>query len=93
MFNEIYILKYLGGEKIVVGDFNLDPDTKSLGILERNLRNLIKEYDVPTTRSTLYTRKSKFADYVLVSPGVKIIDFHVSNVAVSDHLPMILEFT
>lgn len=80
------------GEKIVAGDFNLNPDTESLKILENNFRNLIKEYSIPTTRSALYTRKFKFADYILVSPEVKVIDFQVPDVVISDHLPMILEF-
>lgn len=80
------------GEKIVVGDFNLAPDTQSLKMLEKNLKNLIKECNIPTTRSSLYTRGHKFADYTLVSPGIKVVDFQVPNVAISDHLPMILEF-
>lgn len=75
-----------------MGDFNLDPDTKSLKILERNLKNLIKEYKISTTRSSLYARQHKFADYVLVSPGIKVINFQVPDIAISDHLPMILEF-
>ncbi len=81
------------GLKIMAGDFNLDPDTQSLKILEKNLKNLVKEYNIPTTRSSLYTRGHKFADYILVSQGIKVIDFQVPNTSVSDHLPMILEFT
>jgi exonuclease III len=81
------------GEKIVVGDFNLDPDTESLKLLEKNLKNLIKDYSIKTTRSSLYTRENKFADYTLASLGIRIIDFQVPNVAVSDHLPMILKFS
>ena len=79
-------------EKIVVGDFNLDPDTKSLKILENHLINLIKKYAIPTTRTSLYTGKHKFADYTLVSPGIKVINFQVPNISISDHCPMILEF-
>lgn len=81
------------GKKIIAGDFNLYPNTKSLTLLEDGFRNLIKDYNISTTRSALYTRKFKFADYILVSPEVKVIDFQVPNVAISDHLPMILEFT
>lgn len=80
------------GEKIIVGDFNLDPDSKSLRILESNLINLIREYPISTTRSNLYTKQHGFADYTLVSSGVNVIDFQVPNISVSDHLPMILEF-
>ncbi|MDO8658798.1 MAG: endonuclease/exonuclease/phosphatase family protein [Candidatus Levybacteria bacterium] len=81
------------GEKIIAGDFNLNPDTESLKMLEKNFKNLIKEYRTSTTRSNLYTRSHKFADYILVSDGVKIIDFQVPNITVSDHLPIILEFS
>lgn len=81
------------GEKIITGDFNLYPNTKSLTMLEDSFKNLIKEYDISTTRSALYTRKFKFADYTLVTSRVKVIDFKVPNIVVSDHLPMILEFT
>ncbi|MDP2638198.1 MAG: endonuclease/exonuclease/phosphatase family protein [Candidatus Levybacteria bacterium] len=88
---EQFMQKDIGG-KILAGDFNLNPDTRSLKILEKNLKNLIKEYRVKTTRSSFYTRKYKFADYILVSPEIEIIDFKVPNIAVSDHLPMILEF-
>ncbi|MBI2028017.1 MAG: endonuclease/exonuclease/phosphatase family protein [Candidatus Levybacteria bacterium] len=81
------------GEKIVVGDLNLDPDTKSLKILENHLTNLIKKYNISSTRTSLYTRRHKFADYTLVSPGIKVINFEVPNINISDHRPMILEFT
>lgn len=81
------------GEKIVTGDFNLNPGTKSLKIIENHFTNLVKKYSIPTTRSNLYKGPYKFADYILVSSGVGIIDFQVPNVSVSDHLPMILKFT
>lgn len=81
------------GEQILCGDFNLNIDTQSLKILEKNMKNLIKEYQIPTTRSGLYNWGDKFADYVFVSPEVKVINFQVPNIEVSDHLPMILEFS
>lgn len=78
--------------KILCGDFNLDINTKSLKILEEKMINLIKEYQILTTRSKLYNRGDKFADYTFVSPNVNVLDFQVPNIEVSDHLPMILEF-
>ncbi len=81
------------GEKILVGDFNLDINTQSIKILESNLRNLIKEYHIPTTRSKHYNKTDdKFADYTFASPDVKVLSFTVPDVDISDHLPMILEF-
>lgn len=82
------------GGKILCGDFNLDINTKSLKILEGTMNNLIKEYKIPTTRSKLYDRTDdQFADYTLVSPDINIIDFQVPYVEISDHLPLILEFS
>lgn len=79
--------------KILCGDFNLLPNTQSMKILEENMRNLIKEYNIPTTRNKQYKGKEKHADYILVSPDVKIKQFKVINIEVSDHLPLLLEFT
>jgi endonuclease/exonuclease/phosphatase family metal-dependent hydrolase len=74
------------------GDFNLQPETKSLAILEKGMRNLIKEFNIDTTRNYLYDHKEKYADYFLVSPEVKILSFKVIDTLVSDHLPLVLEF-
>ena len=81
------------GGKIICGDFNLLPDTKSVAILEVNMLNLIKKFGIQSTRSRLYTKDSlKFADYMIASKGIKIKSFEVPNITVSDHLPMVLEF-
>lgn len=65
-------------------------------MLEKGMINLIKEYKIPTTRNKLAVRYDqiidKFADYIIVSSGVKVLDFQVPNIEISDHLPMILEF-
>ena len=83
----------VSGEKIICGDFNLLPDTKSVAILEVNMLNLIKKFGIQSTRSRLYTKDSlKFADYMIASKGIKIKSFEVPNITVSDHLPMVLEF-
>jgi endonuclease/exonuclease/phosphatase family metal-dependent hydrolase len=78
-------------EKIVVGDFNLNPDTESLAIVEEGMRNLIKEYGITTTRTSFYDKDSKFADYALVSSGIEVIDFKVLPEEVSDHAALYLE--
>lgn len=84
------------GAKILVGDFNLNPDTKSLTILESNMKNLVKEYKVASTRSSKfydwYKFGDTFADYILVSNDVEVLDFKVLQDQVSDHLPLYLEF-
>ena len=82
------------GGKILCGDFNLSIKTESLKILEKDMRNLIKEYKIPTTRSELYDRADdKFADYTFVSKDIEISNFQVPSIEVSDHLPMVLEFS
>lgn len=84
------------GAKILCGDFNLMPETKSVALLEENLTDLIKTFHIRETRGKLspFFGKSDaqhFADYMFVSPDVRVIDFKVPDAGVSDHLPMILE--
>jgi endonuclease/exonuclease/phosphatase family metal-dependent hydrolase len=77
---------------ILVGDFNLNPDTKSIALFEDfGLRNLINEYYIPSTRTQLYTKDSSFADYAFTSPEIKIKKFKVLPDVVSDHTPLYLE--
>ncbi len=81
---------------ILCGDFNLNPDTESIGMLDKKLRNLIKEYKITNTRNEVswrkFNTKQYFADYTFVSPDVKVKSFEVPYNEVSDHLPMILDF-
>lgn len=86
-------LNKIEGKKILCGDFNLLPGTQSLDILEEGMINLIKSYKIKTTRSSLYNKPNKFADYTLVSPEVNVKSFSVPQIEVSDHLPMELEFS
>lgn len=81
------------GPRILCGDFNLHPETKSMKILEQNLKNLIVEYGITTTRSRHHKRKEKFADYIMVSDEVGVNKFGTMNVNVSDHLPLMLDFS
>lgn len=85
------------GKHIIMGDFNLFPDTQSVKIFEEyGYRDLIKEYSVDTTRNEIAwakypDNKHLFADYAFVGPGVEVTDFQVPKNEISDHLPMILE--
>jgi endonuclease/exonuclease/phosphatase family metal-dependent hydrolase len=80
------------GIRILCGDFNLLPETESLIMLEKGMINLVKKYEVQSTRSFYYQKEIKFADYVIVSPDVKVKTFEVLQEPVSDHLPLLLEF-
>jgi endonuclease/exonuclease/phosphatase family metal-dependent hydrolase len=95
--------KNVSGPKIIGGDFNLDINTESLKIIEQSgYKNLIKEFNIQNTRNKLcwdqfpdevkQYGKQYFADYCFVSPEVKVINFAVPNVEVSDHEPLILDF-
>lgn len=90
--NVIKFLNSVSSPKILCGDFNMNPDTESMKILESNMRNLIKEYKVITTRTHFYTKEWKFADYIMTSPEIVVKDFKVMQDVVSDHLPLFLEF-
>lgn len=96
------IIDFLGrldGQKIIMGDFNLLPETKSVEMFEEaGYRNLIKEFNIKDTRGKINHDRYKdgeiqyFADYAFVSSGVKVKGFEVPHVEVSDHLPLILDF-
>ena len=77
--------------KILVGDFNLRPETESMKILEEGMNNLIRSYNVRCTRTRLYTKEEPYADYILTT-GISIKNFEVLPHEVSDHTPLLLEF-
>ncbi len=93
----IDFLKAKSGPKVIGGDFNLMPDTKSIAMFENaGYRNLIKDFGVKNTRNKLSWRQFNnlqyFADFVFVSKEVKVNKFEVPYMEISDHLPQILDF-
>lgn len=91
--NIIAFIKTLKHPYILAGDFNLNPTTESMNLLEAHgMRNLIKEYGYTSTRTLLYEKGGKFADYVLVSGEIEALNFSVLPDIVSDHSPLYLEF-
>lgn len=85
-------LDNLSTPKIVCGDFNLRPDTVSIKMLENGMTNLIKAYNVHSTRTRLYSKEEKFADYIFTSPDIAINQFETLEDEVSDHKPLLLDF-
>lgn len=80
------------GRKILCGDLNLLPNSKSLVMLGEGMKNLVKAFSITSTRSSLYPKPIKFSDYMLVSPEVSVRDFSVLQNEISDHLPLYIDF-
>ncbi len=94
------IIKFMAKRKIpriIGGDFNVLPETQSiLKFEEAGYRNLIKDFNIRTTRNEFSWKKYPdnplyYSDYVFVSPDVRVKSFSVPDMEISDHLPMILE--
>ncbi len=77
---------------VLCGDFNLLPSTESLLMIEKaGYKNLIKEYNITSTRTSHYTKPEKYADYIFVSQDVEINDFMVLPEEVSDHSALLID--
>ena len=85
-------MQAINSPKILCGDFNLRPDIESMKILEEEMNNLIKIFNITTTRTNLYTKQERFADYILTSPEIIINKFAVLKDEVSDHAPLLIDF-
>lgn len=80
--------------QIIVGDFNLDLHTQAIERLGDKMQNLIKIFDVKTTRNANYRpfESIPFADYAFLSPDIKINGFKALPDEVSDHLALFIDF-
>ena len=92
--NIVKALKECDGPSVLIGDFNLLPDTESIKIIETaGLKNLITDYDITSTRTSLYKKDLRFADYAFSSPELNIENFEILPDEVSDHSALLLEIT
>jgi endonuclease/exonuclease/phosphatase family metal-dependent hydrolase len=55
--------------KILCGDFNLRPETKSMARVKAGMRDLIDEFNITSTRTALYDKPERYADYIFTSPS------------------------
>ncbi len=84
--NILAFIQTLKGKLVLCGDFNLLPDTESIRLFElAGLRNLIKEYQITSTRTSYYTKPEKYADYIFVTANIPVRSFMVLPEEVSDH--------
>lgn len=84
------------GEPLVVcGDFNVLPGSVTFSVLkEFGLRDLVTEGGFGSTRTSLYRKPERHADYMLVNAAVTVKAFEVvTEPEVSDHCPLALEFS
>ena len=84
--------------KVFCADLNLEPHTEALALLENGRRNLVREFGITSTRTPLYRAYddpsvSKFADYIIVSPEIRVKEFRVLPDLASDHAALYLDFT
>jgi endonuclease/exonuclease/phosphatase family metal-dependent hydrolase len=82
------------GYVVIGGDFNLFPETKSIGMFEeKGYVDLIKKFDIKNTRNHFVwdrypDTKQYYSDYVFMSPSVMLQSFTVPENEISDHLPL-----
>ena len=77
---------------VLCGDFNLRPDTESVRMIESaGFRNLVAESGVTSTRTGLYKKEERFADYAFVTPDLEVEHFQILPDEVSDHAPLLVE--
>ncbi|QKK23979.1 endonuclease/exonuclease/phosphatase family protein [Rhizobium hidalgonense] len=83
-----------GNEGLVVcGDFNVLADSATFAILTRlGLCELVTGNGLVDTRTSYYLKPGRFADYMLVTPGVSVAKFEVVETPeVSDHRALLLD--
>lgn len=85
-----------GNETVVIaGDFNLLPDSPTFDVLAaEGLIELVTTRGHSDTRTVLYPKAQRHANYCFVSDPDRVIAFDVPATPVmSDHRPMILDLT
>lgn len=77
---------------VLCGDFNVGPTSETLSILsEAGFSELVTARGFISTRTSLYQKPMKHADYMLVNRISEITSFDVvSDPEVSDHCPLLL---
>ncbi len=85
-------IRKLKGPVIMCGDFNLAPDSESLGIINQELTNLSVKHGLKHTYTWLSPLRDTVCDYIFVNELIKVRSFNMSEELVSDHKALIMEF-
>ena len=81
------------GAAVLAGDFNLLPNSAAFPqFRQAGLHDLIDHHGITDTRTALYEKSQRFADYMLVSQDLLGARFDVpATPVVSDHRALILD--
>jgi endonuclease/exonuclease/phosphatase family metal-dependent hydrolase len=82
------------GERLVAcGDFNVLPESATFATLAKlGLTDLVTARGYTDTRTSHYRKSGRFADYMLVSADIGIVNFDVvAEPEVLDHRPLLLD--
>lgn len=79
-----------GNNKIIMGDFNIEPDNILLDKL-KNKFIYCDEYLEENRYSFPSTKPTNKLDYIFVSNDIKVLNSSIENDIASDHLPYIID--
>lgn len=81
-----------GDSLVVCGDLNVLPGSETFDILgELGVTDLVTSRNHRGTRTSLYAKPQRFADYMMVSPDLSNARFDIiRSPEVSDHCPLVL---
>lgn len=92
-------IQALAAPFLLSGDFNVQPDTEVVKILESHGRNLTKEWNISNTLNAKLHRATHLfppglaVDYIITHPSLHIHDFQQVDHDLSDHMGLIVEFS
>ena len=77
---------------IFAGDLNVTTESPAMRVFNGALDDLTATHHVSSTLTELNKAKDVACDHILVSPDISVKKFRVSDMLVSDHTALILEF-
>ena len=78
------------GKCVLMGDFNVDPDSDILAPIRERMKDAAELFDAPKLSFPSDTPREKI-DYIFVSRDVKVISADIPEIVASDHRPHIAE--